>query len=72
MRKKIIFNTIPEVKFISIFRGPLRYVAALSETEILELADYFRLHDGRIHYSQLCQIIHDNGNIQLLVFLNIL
>ncbi|KAK0079021.1 hypothetical protein PV325_001848 [Microctonus aethiopoides] len=51
---------VSEVKFISIFRGPLRYVVSLSETEILELADYFRLHDGRIHYSQLCQIIHDN------------
>ncbi|KAK0166586.1 hypothetical protein PV327_004079 [Microctonus hyperodae] len=51
---------VSEVKFISVLRGPLRYVVALSETEILELADYFRLHDGRIHYSQLCQIVHEN------------
>ncbi|XP_068627218.1 uncharacterized protein [Battus philenor] len=49
---------LSESKFVSILAGPLRSVIGLSDAEISQLADYFRAQDGRIHYHQLCQIIH--------------
>ncbi|KAJ0177551.1 hypothetical protein K1T71_006424 [Dendrolimus kikuchii] len=45
-------------KFVSILAGPLRSVIGLSDSEISQLADYFRAQDGRVLYHQLCQIIH--------------
>lgn len=41
--------------------GPLRGNIGLSDEEISELADYFRIPDGRIFYTQLCEVIHDSG-----------
>ncbi|KPI99547.1 hypothetical protein RR46_03912 [Papilio xuthus] len=52
---------LSESKFVSILAGPLRPVVGLSDSEISQLADYFRAQDGRVHYHQLCQIIHGEG-----------
>ncbi|GLV45240.1 chaoptin [Carabus blaptoides fortunei] len=49
---------ISESKFVSILTGPLRAVIGLTEEEIGELTDYFRVQDGRILYTQLCEVIH--------------
>ncbi|CAH0558988.1 unnamed protein product [Brassicogethes aeneus] len=49
-----------ESQFISVLSGQLRSTIGLSEQEISELADYFRVQDGRIFYTQLCQVIHDS------------
>lgn len=35
----------------------------LSDEEITELADYFKVQDGRIFYTQMCEVIHNSGNI---------
>ncbi|CAH0558987.1 unnamed protein product [Brassicogethes aeneus] len=51
---------ISESQFISVLSGQLRSTIGLSEQEISELADYFRVQDGRIFYTQLCQVIHDS------------
>ncbi|XP_078046729.1 uncharacterized protein LOC144475059 [Augochlora pura] len=51
---------ISESKFISVFAGPLKDIIGLSEKEVCDLADYFRVQDGRILYTQFCTIIHDN------------
>ncbi|KZC06769.1 hypothetical protein WN55_07542 [Dufourea novaeangliae] len=51
---------ISESKFISILAGPLKDKIGLSDQEICDLADYFRVQDGRILYTQFCTIIHDN------------
>ncbi|XP_022825939.1 uncharacterized protein LOC111355990 [Spodoptera litura] len=51
-------SLISESKFVSILAGPLRSVVGLSDSEIAQLADYFRAQDGRVLYHQLCQIIH--------------
>ncbi|XP_050463997.1 uncharacterized protein LOC126858035 [Cataglyphis hispanica] len=51
---------ISESKFISVLAGPLKGLIGLSDKEICDLADYFRIQDGRILYSQFCEIIHDN------------
>lgn len=45
----------------------LRGLIGLSEEEILELTDYFRVQDGRIAYDQFCKIIHENGEQFLLI-----
>lgn len=50
-----------ESKFISVLAGPLKGVIGLSDKEICDLTDYFRIQDGRILYSQFCEIIHDNS-----------
>lgn len=47
-------------QFISVLNGKLRATIGLSEQECAELADYFRVPDGRIYYIQLCQVIHDS------------
>ncbi|XP_011637056.1 uncharacterized protein LOC105427136 [Pogonomyrmex barbatus] len=52
---------ISEAKFISVLAGPLKGVIGLSDKEICDLADYFRIQDGRILYSQFCEVIHDSG-----------
>lgn len=54
---------ISEAKFVSVLAGPLKGLIGLSDSEINDLADYFRIQDGRILYSQLCEVIHDNGTI---------
>ncbi|XP_029049367.2 uncharacterized protein LOC114879045 [Osmia bicornis bicornis] len=51
---------ISESKFISVLAGPLKDVVGLSDREICDLADYFRVQDGRILYTQFCTIIHDS------------
>lgn len=53
---------IAESQFISVLSGQLRSTIGLSEQEITELADYFRVQDGRIFYTQLCEVMHDSGN----------
>lgn len=44
--------------------GPLRGPIGLSDQEIGDLADYFRVQDGRILYTQFCEVIHDSGTTQ--------
>lgn len=39
----------------------MRGLIGLSEQEITELSDYFRVQDGRIAYVQFCNVIHNNG-----------
>ncbi|XP_070165049.1 uncharacterized protein [Polyergus mexicanus] len=56
----IITNILKYSKFISVLAGPLKGVIGLSDKEICDLADYFRIQEGRILYSQFCEIIHDN------------
>lgn len=51
---------ISESQFVSVLAGTLRGTIGLSDQEIGEIADYFRVQDGRILYSQFCEIIHDN------------
>lgn len=51
---------ISESQFISVLNGQLRATIGLTEQEVAELADYFRVPDGRIYYTQLCQVIHDS------------
>ncbi|XP_015588421.1 uncharacterized protein LOC107264555 [Cephus cinctus] len=53
-------SLISESKFVSVLAGPLRGPIGLSDQEIGDLADYFRLQDGRILYSQFCEVIHDS------------
>lgn len=52
-----------ESQFVSVLAGPLRGTIGLSDQEIGELADYFRIQDGRILYTQLLEVIHANGTI---------
>ncbi|KAI4498944.1 hypothetical protein M0802_006119 [Mischocyttarus mexicanus] len=52
-------SLISEVKFVSVLCGPLKGIIGLSDKEICELADYFRVQDGRILYRQFCKVIHD-------------
>ncbi|XP_012283315.1 uncharacterized protein LOC105701272 [Orussus abietinus] len=51
---------VSESKFVSILAGPLRGPIGLSDEEICDLASYFRIQDGRILYSQFCEVIHDS------------
>ncbi|KAB0801730.1 hypothetical protein PPYR_03916 [Photinus pyralis] len=51
---------ISESKFCSVLSGPLKSVIGLSEQEIADLADYFRVQDGRILYTQFCEVIQNN------------
>ncbi|XP_014603469.1 PREDICTED: uncharacterized protein LOC106786514 [Polistes canadensis] len=53
-------SLISEVKFVSVLCGPLKGIIGLSDKEICELADYFRVQDGRILYRQFCEVIHDS------------
>lgn len=55
------FGIQTEAKFINVFGEQLRGIIGLSEEEIAELTDYFRVQDGRIAYAQLCSVIHENG-----------
>lgn len=50
---------ISESQFISVLNSQFRANIGLTDHEIAELADYFRVPDGRIYYTQLCQVIHD-------------
>lgn len=51
---------ISESQFISVLNAHFRSSIALSEKEVAELADYFRVPDGRIYYTQLCEVTQDN------------
>lgn len=53
-------SLISESKFCSVLNGPLKDVIGLSEQEISDLADYFRVQDGRILYTHFCEVIHDS------------
>ncbi|KAG6799425.1 hypothetical protein HZU73_05159 [Apis mellifera caucasica] len=53
-------SLISESKFISVLAGPLKDQIGLSDKEICDLADYFRVQDGRIFYTQFCEIIHNS------------
>ncbi|XP_046829104.1 uncharacterized protein LOC124428730 [Vespa crabro] len=53
-------SLISETKFVSILNGPLKETIGLSNKEICDLADYFRVQDGRILYRQFCEVIHDS------------
>jgi hypothetical protein len=57
-----------ESKFITILSGQLKGIIGLSDQEITELADYFRVQDGRILYKQFCEVIHDSGKYNFNVF----
>lgn len=50
-----------ETKFINVLGCQLRGEIGLSEQEICELTDYFRVQDGRIAYNQFCDVIYSNG-----------
>ncbi|XP_063987045.1 uncharacterized protein LOC135167617 [Diachasmimorpha longicaudata] len=50
-----------ETKFIAILTGPLRHYVGLSDPEIADLTDYFSIQDGRIIYSQLCEVIYESA-----------
>lgn len=50
-----------ESQFISVIHGQLGGTIGLSEQEVAELADYFRVPDGRIYYTQLCDVINDSS-----------
>lgn len=54
-----------ESKFVSVLAGPLKGTIGLSDQEIAEITDYFRVQDGRIFYSQMCQVIQDSGNVYI-------
>lgn len=60
---------ISEVKFIGVIGQQLRNIIGLSEQEISELTDYFRVQDGRIAYAQFCGVIHDNGKVLNFIYL---
>ncbi|XP_066591621.1 EF-hand calcium-binding domain-containing protein 6 [Prorops nasuta] len=51
-------SLISESKFTSILAGPLKPLIGLTNKEIFDLADYFRIQDGRILYAQFCNLIH--------------
>lgn len=57
----MLIKLILESEFGSILSGPLKIPIGLSEQEIIELTDYFRANDGRILYSQFCNLIHNSG-----------
>ncbi|XP_063217255.1 uncharacterized protein LOC134528020 [Bacillus rossius redtenbacheri] len=48
---------ISESKFVSVLNGPLKQCIGLSDHEIAELADFFRVPDGRIYYKQFCEVL---------------
>ncbi|XP_075225203.1 uncharacterized protein LOC142326511 [Lycorma delicatula] len=58
-------GTYKRIKFISVFLGPLKKEIGLSDQEIYDLADYFKIQDGRVYYSQLCEVVHGEGNDDL-------
>ncbi|XP_069672044.1 uncharacterized protein [Periplaneta americana] len=56
----ILIRLFLESKFVTILNGPLKAAIGLNEQEIAELADYFRVQDGRILYNQFCEVVHDS------------
>lgn len=58
---KYFFFVSLERQFISVLGRQIRNQIGLSDQEISELADYFRVQDGRIFYTQLCEVIHKSG-----------
>lgn len=50
-----------ESKFIGILTTNLKDSIGLSDQEINELTDYFKVQNGQIAYAQFCSVIHDNG-----------
>ncbi|XP_034232706.1 uncharacterized protein LOC117640356 [Thrips palmi] len=53
-------NLTSESNFVGVLSGVLRGEIGLSDQEIAEITDYFRVQDGRIFYGQFCSVIHDN------------
>lgn len=60
----ILTNPI-ESKFISILTTNLKDFVGLSDQEIIELSDYFKVQNGQIAYAQFCNVIHDNGMLSI-------
>lgn len=59
---ELIYSFSPvENQFISVLGKRLRNLIGLSDQEISELADYFKVQDGRVFYRQLCDVIHKSG-----------
>lgn len=54
-------NPLEESKFISTLTTKLKDSIGLSDREIIELSDYFKVQNGQIAYAQFCSVIHDNG-----------
>lgn len=52
---------VTESKFITILTTNLKDSIGLSDQEINELTDYFKVQNGQIAYAQFCSVIHDNG-----------
>ncbi|XP_071455761.1 uncharacterized protein [Hetaerina americana] len=52
---------ISEAQFVSVLGGPLKLVVGLSDQEISEISDYFRVQDGRVTYINFCDAI--NGEV---------
>ncbi|KAG4066440.1 hypothetical protein HA402_007076 [Bradysia odoriphaga] len=51
---------ISESKFITILTTNLKDSVGLTDQEINELTDYFKVQNGQIAYAQFCSVIHDN------------
>lgn len=45
--------------------GKYRGVIGLSDYELREVSDYFRVRDGRIDYRQFCKVVCGEGNHNL-------
>ena len=59
-----IFTFFLESKFLSVIAGPLKNIIGLTDTEIEELSSYFKVADGRIYYTQFCEMIHNDSTMQ--------
>lgn len=57
----VLINPFVESKFVSILTTNLKDSIGLSDQEIIELSDYFKVQNGQIAYAQFCSVIHDNG-----------
>ncbi|XP_024214677.2 uncharacterized protein [Halyomorpha halys] len=48
-----------ESKFLSILLGPMKSIIGLDPFEIGEITNYYKISDGRIAYTRLCQEVHE-------------
>lgn len=53
----------PESRFINVLTTKLKDAIGLTDQEINELTDYFKVQNGQIAYVQFCSVIHDNGKL---------
>ncbi|CAH1408075.1 unnamed protein product [Nezara viridula] len=52
-------NYMSESKFLSILLGPMKSIIGLDPFEIGEMTNYYKIADGRIAYTRLCQEVHE-------------